>query len=153
MGGDYSRERFDVRNDFHGILQQQGRIHLDANWNEWVRIVDRRFRAETVDIIGRGVVPRETSDAFLIRIDGTTLTIGPGRMYVDGLLAENHGKIPLEFDPVLAEERGSAPLPYAEQPYLSIVPGPPAEGGTHLIYLDVWEREVTYLQKAELIEQ
>ncbi|HEY2990889.1 MAG TPA: DUF6519 domain-containing protein [Candidatus Binatia bacterium] len=154
MGGDYSRERFDAANDFHGILQQQGRVQLDANWNEWVKIVDRRFRTETSDIIGRCAVPRETSDGFLIQIAGTNLTIGRGRIYVDGLLAENHGKAPREFDPVLAEERGTAALPYEEQPYFpNAANSVPREGGPYLVYLDVWEREVTHLQKPDLIEQ
>jgi hypothetical protein len=154
MGGDYSRERFDAKNDFHGILQQQGRVHLDANWNELVKIVDRHSRAETTDIIGRCAVPRETPNGFLIRIAGNNLTIGCGRAYIDGLLAENHGKAPLEFDRILAEERGTAAVPYNEQPYFPNAANTvPREGGPHLVYLDVSEREVTYLQRPDLIEQ
>jgi len=117
MSGDYSRQRFDVKNDFSGVLMQQGRVQLDADWNELVAILDRRLRAETTDIIGRAVVPKETPDGFRIQIVTGALTIGRGRMYVDGLLAENHGKAPMDFDPILAEQRGTLPLPYSEQPY------------------------------------
>ena len=97
---------------------QQGRVQLDADWNEWNEILDRRWRSETIDIIGRCVVPLETPDGFEIQISGGSLTIGRGRIYVHGLQAENHGDGRLEFDPVLAESRGTLdPLPYDEQPY------------------------------------
>jgi len=156
MSGDYSRQRFDVKNDFSGVLMQQGRVQLDADWNELVAILDRRLRAETTDIIGRAVVPKETPDGFRIQIVTGALTIGRGRMYVDGLLAENHGKAPIDFDPILAEQRGTLPLPYNEQPYFPEVataaPAPTA-GGPHLVYLDVWQREVTHLQDPKLVEK
>jgi hypothetical protein len=153
MSGDYSRQRFDPKNDFSGVLQQQGRVQLDADWNELIHIYDRRMRAETIDIMGESVVPKETPEGFQIQIvGGNGLTIGHGRIYVDGLLAENHGRAPLEFDPVLAEQRGSLPVPYNEQPYLPNAPMLP-EGGPHLVYVDVWEREVTSLEDPNLIEK
>ena len=74
-------------------------------------------RSETIDIIGRGVVPLETPNGFEIQLSGGGLTIGRGRIYVDGLQAENHGAGNLEFDPVLAESRGLDPVPYEKQPY------------------------------------
>jgi hypothetical protein len=156
MSGDYSRNTFDPKKHFSGVLMQQGRVQLDADWNELVGIIERRLRAETTDIIGRCVVSKETPDGFKIALDGSTLTIGPGRIYMHGLLAENHGKAPLAFDSVLAEERGTAPVPYNEQPYLlgtMPVEPPPTTGGPHLVYLDVWQREVTYLENPELIEK
>ncbi|HSQ11740.1 MAG TPA: DUF6519 domain-containing protein, partial [Candidatus Deferrimicrobium sp.] len=155
MSGDYSRQRFDVKHDFTGVLMQQGRVQLDADWNELVAILDRRLRAETTDIIGKSTVPKETPEGFRIQLAAGVLTIGRGRIYVDGLLAENHGKAPMEFDPILAEQRGTLALPYNEQPYFpevaSAAPAPTA-GGPHLVYLDVWQREVTYLQDPNLVE-
>jgi hypothetical protein len=156
MSGDYSRVRFDPKNDFSGVLMQQGRVQLDSDWNDLVALLDRRLRAETTDIIGRATVPKETPDGFRIQIAAGVLTIGRGRIYVDGLLAENHGKAPLEFDPVLAEERGTQAVPYNEQPYfpnVGVVAPPLSSGGPHLVYLDVWQREVTHLQDGELIEK
>jgi hypothetical protein len=156
MSGDYSRKTFEPRRDFSGVLMQQGRVQLDADWNELVGIISRRLRAETIDIIGRGTVPTETPDGFKIEISGGVLTIGRGRIYVDGLLAENHGKSPLEFDSVLAEQRGTLAVPYNEQPYFpnaATVAPAPTEGGPYLVYLDVWQREVTYLEVPDLIEK
>ncbi len=63
--------------------------------------------------------------------------IGRGRIYVHGLLAENHGGEPWEFDRILAEERGTVPVPYTSQPYFPDAPLPPRVG-PHLVYLDVW---------------
>ena len=163
MSGDYSRHTFDPGQDFSSVLMQQGRVALDADWNELVAIVDRRLRAETVDIIGRAVVPRETPQGFEITISGTgnnkTLSIGRGRMYVHGLLAENHGPTPLAFDlstpkpdgsgpiGVLVELLGGTPLSWLAQPHWPQRPEAPhrlpTSDGPHLAYLDVWQREVT----------
>src|SRR4051794_33349045 len=131
---------------------QQGRVQLDSDWNELVELLDRRLRAETTDVFGHAAVPRETPDGFRIEASGGALTIGRGRIYVDGLLAENHGAGAPQYDAGLGELRGSDPVPYTAQPYL---PSPPPlpETGTHLAYLDVWQREVTALEEPELVEK
>lgn len=73
-------------------------------------------------------------------------------MYVDGLLAENHGADPGRWDPRLAERPGTAPLPYPSQPYHPDEPALPAGAGPHLAYLKVWQREVTSIEDPTLIE-
>ena len=161
MGADLSRVRFDARRDHAGVVMQQGRLLLDADWNELVAILERRLRANVADlagpeprpgIAGVAAVSRLTPDAFRIVAGGGSLTIGRGRMYVDGLVAENHGAGADEFEPILAEPRGAvAELPYDEQPYLPEPPALPADG-THLVYLDVWQREVTLLEAPDLVE-
>src|SRR5262249_39638197 len=144
-----------------GLLWGQGKLMLDQDLNELVQIIDRRWRAETVDIIGTGVVPRDTLHGFEIQVTAdNNLTIGQGRIYVDGLLAENHGSAP-QFDAVLEEMPGTQPIAFNAQPY---VPNPWPFGGTnpfavptgpgpHLVYLDVWKREATFLQGADLVNK
>jgi hypothetical protein len=161
MLGDYTRFRFNAANDASGVLQQQGRVMLDQDWNELVEIIDRRLRAETVDVIGTGVVPRQTPHGFEIQVvGGNSLSIGPGRIYVDGMLAENHGTAP-QYDTVLEETPGTQPIAFAAQPY---VPASwpfggtnpfalPTGAGPHLVYLDVWKREVTALQAPDLVDK
>ena len=169
MTGDFSRHSFDPRRHFSGVLMQQGRVALDADWNELVSTIDRRLRAETVDIIGRCVVPRETPNGFEIAISGTgngrKMTIGRGRAYVHGLLAENHGLAPFAFDMgvekpdgsgavgVLGEAIGSATVPYDSQPHFPAPEPLPDGNGPHLVYLDVWQREVSYLEDQGLLEK
>ena len=36
MKGDFTRVTFRSRNHYRGVLQQQGRVQLDADWNEQV---------------------------------------------------------------------------------------------------------------------
>ncbi len=154
MPGDYTRFTFDPRRHFSKVLMQQGRVQLDADWNELVELLDRRRRAETADLVGRTGVPFETPDGFRIAIAGSSLTIGRGRMYVDGLLAENHGLGAVEQDEVLHELRGRDPVPYDRQPYFptAAADAPITGEGPHLVYLDVWERELTALEAPELVE-
>lgn len=159
MGADVSRVRFDPKDDFASVVLQQGRLLLDADFNEFVDMLDRRLRAQVCDLVApepdpahRGVawVPRLTPDGFRVSIAGGKLSIGRGRMYVDGLLAENHGSDPQAFDPLLAEQDGTAATPYEQQPYQPL-PVPPQDGKS-LAYLDVWRREVTHVEDPELVE-
>lgn len=159
MSGDYSRIRFDPRKHFTNVLMQQGRVQLDSDWNELAAVFDRRFRAQLADTLGRFVVPRRTPDAFLVRRSGAGLSIGPGRIYVDGLMAENHGAGAQVFDPVLHEPRGADPIDYRTgQPYfpparVPELPDPPDGAPTPmLVYLDVWQRERTHVEDPELVE-
>ncbi len=155
MSGDFTRVRFDPINDYSSVLLQQGRVTLDADVNEQVDLLDRRLRAEVVDTLARGVISRETPSAFLLAFSGADLTIAPGRALVHGLLAENHGAAPDEYDRVLGEVRGTAPISYLDQPYLpdaaAFAPLPP--DGTWLAFLDVWDREVTCLVDPHVVEQ
>lgn len=156
MANDFSRVRLNPLLDFAGVELKQGAVTLDADANELTAILDRRLRALASDVLGRATVSSTTPDAFEISVSGTALNIGKGRLYVDGLLAENHGAISTDpadsiFDPLLAEPQFIDPVTYAAQPYL---PNPPAlpTAGRHLVYLDVWNREVTHLERPDLVE-
>ena len=91
MGADFSRIRSNPLLDFAGVELKQGGVVLDADFNELVAAIDRRLRATASDILGRSTVSSTTPDAFKIAVASGTLEIGKGRLYVDGLLAENHG--------------------------------------------------------------
>jgi len=152
MSGDYSRRSFDPRHDFSAVLMQQGRVQTDADWNEWIAAVTRRIQADSLDTLGQAVVPRETPEGFQVAVAGGNLSIGRGRMYVDGLLVENHGGGETEWDPALAEPRGSLWTDYAAQPYYPDrleLPG----GGPHVVYLKAWKREITAIERPEIVEK
>lgn len=156
MPGDYTRLTFEAIKDHAQVFMQQGRVLLDSDFNEWVEILSRRIQASDLDTLGPCVVPRETPDGFRIQIVGDSLSIGPGRIYVDGLLAENHGADPREFYRRLEEERGTSAVPYEDQPYLHDVANLfplPDGGGPHLVYIDVWQREVTHAEDPGLVEK
>ena len=52
MRGDFSRETFDRVKHFSRVLQQQGRVQLDADWNEQTAIVLHYLRTLAADLIG-----------------------------------------------------------------------------------------------------
>ena len=134
MSADLSRVRFDPLRDHSGIGSLQGRVWLDADFNEQVAITDRRSRAQIADLAPTpSIVSRLTPDAFKISESGGAVSIGVGRMYVDGLPAENHGKAD-GFDAVLAEVNGSGTVDYTSQPYRRDVKDLPLSGGQHLFY-------------------
>lgn len=160
MGADLSRVRFNPRRDHAGVILQQGRLLLDSDWNELVAIMERKLRASVADldsngpvdgIAGVAVVPRTTPHGFEVTLTGGAVTIGRGRMYVDGLLAENHGLDPAVFEPLLSEQQGSVDTPYGQQPYWK-TPQPLPTSGKHLAYLDIWQREVTHLESPDLVD-
>src|SRR5271157_3540803 len=113
MAFDVSRFTFDAWKDYFGVVMEQGRVQTDADWNEWLAEFARRVAAGTLDIMGRAAVPATTPNAFRITIPSSgSISIGCGRMYVDGLLAENHGSAAAaQWDSALAELSGSPQPP------------------------------------------
>lgn len=155
MPADLSRVRLNSLLDYAGVELKQGGVVLDADANELVAILDRRLRALASDTLGRATVSSTTPNAFKISAPAGSLLIDRGRLYVDGLLAENHGSAiapstPI-FDDLLSERAFSGPIAYTAQPYLPNAPALPT-AGRHLVYLDVWDREVTHLEQPALVE-
>jgi hypothetical protein len=154
MSVDCSRFSFNAWNDYLGVTMQQGKVQLDSDWNELVAQITRRIQAGTMDIFGGAVVPSTTPDGFHIKYDDKVLLIGPGRIYVDGLLAENHGELTAtHWDPLLSEITGNQYLAFDKQPYFPQQNAFPLDkDGWYLVYVDVWQRDVTYIQHPELVE-
>ena len=111
MAFDLSRTVFDPWKNYSGVVMEQGRVQLDSDWNEWLAELARRVQAETLDLFGHAAYPPTTPAAFQITADVGAqrgLDRTAGRMYVDGLLAENHGDLANDqWDPALAELLGS----------------------------------------------
>ena len=89
MTGDFSRSSLDQTKSYTGVFMQQGRVQVDADWNEQLLLAQHRTCVETQDVIGGSGTPME-GDGFLISAtpDGGDFFIHPGRYYVDGLLCE-----------------------------------------------------------------
>jgi hypothetical protein len=163
MSFDNSRYPFNPLLDYFGVVMQQGRVQLDSDWNEWVAELAHRLHTGTQDLVGGSGVPATTPYGFniLAYIDSNNvphITIGAGRIYVDGLLAENHG-------PAASSSTSNAPqtdllslanptIDYAAQPYLPGIALTSAQvnGKQFLVYLDVWQRDITALQDSNLID-
>jgi hypothetical protein len=140
MSGDYSRFTHDPAKRYGGVRQQQGRVALDSDWNEQRDILERRFRLMAQDALGAEAIAwRTTPEAFRIGLIAGAppdLSIGEGRAYVDGWLAEH---LPGE---------GAT---YSDQPFLPAPPPLPATGGV-LVFLRLFEREITSVEDPGLID-
>src|SRR5262245_15794763 len=97
MKGDFSRKTFDAARHYSGVLMQQGRLQLDADWNEQLGIQRHRDHTQAADVIGPNGAPKHEG-GFLAQPtpDGKDLLLSPGRFYVHGRLCE------LESTPVAA---------------------------------------------------
>jgi hypothetical protein len=144
MKGDFSRATFDRRAHFARVLMQQGRVLLDADWNEQTSILLHYLRTLAADLIGPHggpaadlafeIVP-ERSSSVPPRL--SDLRIGRGRYYVDGFLCEID-------DETL----------YTKQPYWrgNEFNDKNEIGLPLLVYLDVWERDVNALEEPRIRE-
>ncbi|GAC1561171.1 MAG: hypothetical protein NVS3B17_13560 [Vulcanimicrobiaceae bacterium] len=131
MKGDFTRDSFDPRKGVYRLLMQQGRVQLDADWNEQVATVLHRLEAVVSDLFGPFSGP-ERDCGFEIRAcddEDVAFVIGAGRYYLDGVLAENY------------DDRA---------PYRRADDAPKA--GCYLAYLDVWEEFVAPQQDIESLD-
>lgn len=146
MPGDYTKFTYKPQKRYFSVLLQQGRVQLDADSNEQGEIVKRRWEIQARDTFGHCAVPTSIPDnatAFQITASGgTDLGIGAGHMYVEGLLAEI-------FE---GETFQGQPISYLNQPFFP-QPPPLSAFPSAVAYLDVWAREVTYIQDRDLLEK
>src|SRR5437588_13132297 len=61
MKGDFSRFTFDPLNHYRSIYMQQGRVQLDADWNEQIDIFHHYLESHLRDLLGPGAGQRETA--------------------------------------------------------------------------------------------
>src|SRR5271163_4058507 len=91
MKADLTRNTFDPAKNFSRVLMQQGRVQLDADWNEQSAILLHLLRRLCADIGGQawspdgGFLPQKLQTANLVAGD---VIVSEGTFYVDGILCE-----------------------------------------------------------------
>jgi hypothetical protein len=91
-GGDLTRSTFRANRHYSGVRMQQGRVQLDADWNEQLDLTAHRDRAEALDVIGPAGMPKVDAGFDLtVSDDGQDLILSPGRAWVAGHLCEADG--------------------------------------------------------------
>lgn len=149
MKGDFTRDTFDKTKNFSRVYKQQGRVQLDADWNEQADILLHYMRTLANDIIGphagpshccgfrimepNNLTPQEKqrlTNARVLPLKPGDFLIGAGRYYVDGLLCENH-----QVTSYLTQDDLILPASAAL-----------AEARSYMAYLDVWERHITSVE-------
>ena len=88
-GGDVTRASFEPFHHYTGVRAQQGRVQLDADWNEQLDIGAHHDRVAALDTIGVDGAPK-LDGGFLLDAspDDTDLILTPGRMWVSGTTCE-----------------------------------------------------------------
>jgi S-layer protein (TIGR01567 family) len=135
MKGDFTRSTFGPKKHYSGVRMQQGRVQLDADWNEHIDISSHRINTGTRDTIGLSGAPQDGGGFGIDHTsDNKNLTISQGRIYVDGILCENSGDINITDQEDLPDFQL------------------PRNRGAYLAYLDVWQRHMTAIEDPQIRE-
>ena len=148
MKGDFSRDTYDKSKDFLRVLMQQGRVHVDADWNEQTAIFWDYLRTLAVDLGGK-----HGGDAFKLMLLGKDASDNEEDLgnstdadkvnrivlrseknsfyYVDGFRCRESSK---KLEQELWKKDN---LPTENQ----------------VIFLDVWERHITYQEDDSIREK
>src|SRR5205823_11695699 len=96
MQADISRPFRHPRKHYRRVLMQQGRVQLDADWNEQVDILLHYLQTLAADLTGPHGVPMRANgqpgSGFDVEEEEDLrrdFLILPGHYYVDGILCEN----------------------------------------------------------------
>ncbi|MGD8966117.1 MAG: DUF6519 domain-containing protein [Anaerolineae bacterium] len=136
MKGDFTRNTFVPSKSFSRVLMQQGRVQLDADWNEQIAIFWHHLRTLIVDLIGPHGGPEHRLGFAIKPKDTLNFHLSRGHYYVDGLLCDARW-----------------PFHYEHQPYYPLRETEHLEPNTdYLVYLDVWERHVTCVEDDDIRE-
>ncbi|HVN06243.1 MAG TPA: DUF6519 domain-containing protein [Bryobacteraceae bacterium] len=139
MKGDFSRRFFKPGPEYAAALLQQGRVLLDSDWNAEVAERLERLRRETADIVGSSGFCGTAFQISPVPGDPSDFRIAHGDAYIDGILCE------IDFDTT-----------YLSQPFLLDPPAIPipTDGSplTAVVYLEAWDRLITYLQDPDIRE-
>lgn len=140
MKGDFTRSTFNKKNHYSSVCMQQGRVQMDADWNEQMDIQAHLRQTKARDVIGLTGVPKY-GGGFAISIDNNELKISSGRIYVGGILCELEEEITYQTQPDYPK------LPIESDLLVNIA------DGKYLVYLDVWQRHISALEDKNIREK
>lgn len=141
MQGDFSRSTFDPKKHYRSVRMQQGRVQLDADWNEQADIFNHSLETTLRDVIGSSGALAATAGFDIAFVDTSSspaeqqgenvapmpdFRLSAGRYYVDGILCENEQSVLFTAQP----HHPAARLPATHK------------ARHYLVYLDVWQRHV-----------
>ncbi|WP_208348209.1 DUF6519 domain-containing protein, partial [Aetokthonos hydrillicola] len=138
MKGDFTRFTFQPQKHYNSVWMQQGRLQLDADWNEMINIQNYLRQSQSQDMIG-GYGVSKTTGGFQITPDGKDLRISPGHVYVNGILCE----LEKEVKYTQQDDHPSA--------IVSDIGGL-KKAAYYLAYLDVWQRHITAVDDPNIQE-
>ncbi|HSO08137.1 MAG TPA: DUF6519 domain-containing protein, partial [Pelomicrobium sp.] len=145
MKGDFSRWAFNPADNYTGVLMQQGRVLSDTDVTAVTQIAGHWRETMARDAIGPNVVAAPAAAPASFRVtaaqsDGAsvTLTLEPGRAWVDGILMHSPGAAPFQRSAT-----------YLGPPFQS-PPASPATIGANVhdaVVLEAWEEALSAFQE------
>ena len=159
MAGDRARVSYDPSRKWRGVIAQQGRVTIEADWNESAAIDAERDRQLTLDVVGAVGTPDDGYVVTAVPATGSPpaaagsppaaapgdLLIGPGTLYLGGQR--------LDLDAPVTYSAQPDWLDYSTDP-LWAPPAVPAATGTsyELVYLLASEQEVSAVEDPALAD-
>jgi hypothetical protein len=146
MHGDFSRDSFDPKLNFARVLMQQGRLIVDADWNEQSAILLHYIRSLAADLIGwhggAGVAVGTNNEptggplAVLKNDQVATISVASGHYYINGNLFDfSETSFPKKDD-----------IPQADWE------AKPEDANAVLLFADVFDGVVTHAQNESLTD-
>lgn len=90
MGSDRARVSYDENQQYRSVVMQQGRVTLEADWNEAEQIASEQIRKEALDFVGPTGTPDNGYQVSFLDprlLPPFNFSVGLGTMYVGGVRA------------------------------------------------------------------
>jgi hypothetical protein len=152
MAGDYARVSYDPRRKWRGLAAQQGRVSVEADWNEAAAIARERDRQLTLDVVGPVGTPDQGYAVTAIPAAGGPpgstpgdLLIGAGTLYLGGERLDLDAPVDYALQPDW--------LDFSTDPFW-LAPAVPAtpETSYEVVYLLAAEQEVSAVEDPALAD-
>ena len=157
MSADRARVSHDPSRKWTGVIAQQGRVTVEADWNEAATIDAERDRQLTLDVVGTVGTPDAGDAVTAVTAAGSPpasagsppasapgdLVIGPGTLYLGGER--------LDLDAPVAYSAQPDWLDHSTDP-LWVPPAVPAGASYELVYLLASEHEVSAVEDPALAD-
>jgi hypothetical protein len=148
MRGDFTRSTFDPAKNFSRVLLLQGRVSVDADFNEAMELQLQHLRALTRALIGPHA-GRGNGFDISAATNSRDLVIARGSYFVDGIHVAN---VAPAIDPLPPPPQFTTQPQFAYGTPAPQIPNTP-DDGVLIAYLDVWERFVTYIEDQDRTPQ
>lgn len=160
MAGDRARVSYDPSRKWHGLVAQQGRVTVEADWNEAAAIDAERARRLALEVVGTLGTPDNGYVVTAIPAAGSPpagappagsppasgpgdLIVGPGTLYVGGERLDLGAPVAYSAQPDW--------LDHSTDPRWS-PPAVPEASGYELVYLLASEQEVSAVEDPALAD-
>jgi len=145
MGSDRAKISYDPNQHYRGVVAQQGRVTLEADWNEAQSIINEEIRAETLDLVGSSGTP-DNGYEVKAATQPFDFTTGAGTMYVGGVRT-------FATQPILYSQQLDWLDRVGDPDWVDPSTPANARATRELVYLLLREQEVSAVEDSALLEK